>query len=325
MATMVKVSDVFDVRYGVNLELNALERDPNGVNFVSRTENNNGVAARVRVLPGVEPIPAGTLSVAGGGSVMATFLQPERYYSGRDLYYLTAKVDLTDQQKLFYCLCLRSNRYRFHYGRQANRTLRDLLIPAPEGLPSWVTNSNLPPTDVTAPLATTTPPLLFNVQNWRPYRLDELFAVKKGRRLIRRERVDGPVPFIGAAKKRNGIVSYVAEPPMFPAGSISIPYNGEGGTGFATYQPAPFSASDDVQVLEPLPPTVALGADQAALMFVCVVLRRERYRYSFGRKWHLARMRETTIRLPTTPSGSPDWPAMSAFMKALQYSRVALS
>jgi hypothetical protein len=319
MPKMVKVSDVFVVRYGVNLELNALVRDPNGINFVSRTENNNGVSARVQALPDVEPVPAGTLSVAGGGSVMATFLQPEPYYSGRDLYYLTAKTAMTDEQKLFYCLCLRSNRYRFNYGRQANRTLRELLIPAPDELPAWTRDEALAHPDLSLPAAAADAPPL-STDTWQPFRLGTLFDVRKGKRLIRRERGDGDVPFIGAARKHNGIVSYVPGAPMFPAGSISIPYNGEGGTGHALYQPHPFSASDDVQVLVPLS-----AVDQAALMFVCVILRRERYRYSFGRKWHLGRMRETEIRLPITADGNPDWQRMSEFMRSLPFSSAALN
>jgi hypothetical protein len=32
---MQKVSDLFDVTYGVNLELNAIKRVVNGINFVS--------------------------------------------------------------------------------------------------------------------------------------------------------------------------------------------------------------------------------------------------------------------------------------------------
>jgi hypothetical protein len=82
------VNDIFEVKYGVNLELNSLELDPNGINFVSRTSKNNGVSAKVKRISGIEPIPAGTISVAAGGSVMESFLQPNPYYSGRDLYYL---------------------------------------------------------------------------------------------------------------------------------------------------------------------------------------------------------------------------------------------
>lgn len=135
---LVKVSSLFDVFYGVNLELNKMALDPEGVNFVSRSARNNGVSARVRLVEGVSPIPAGVLTVAGGGSVMETFVQPEPFYSGRDLYCLAAKDDLALPEKLFYCMCLRANKYRFNYGRQANRTLKDLMIPARDAIPEWV-------------------------------------------------------------------------------------------------------------------------------------------------------------------------------------------
>jgi len=79
---MLKVNELFDVKYGVNLELNALQQTTDGINFVSRTAKNNGVSARVARLLDVDPIPAGTISVAGGGSVMESFLQTAPYYSG---------------------------------------------------------------------------------------------------------------------------------------------------------------------------------------------------------------------------------------------------
>lgn len=137
----VPVSALFDVRYGVNLELNRMEWDPEGINFVSRTARNNGVSAKVKRLSDVEPLPAGCLTVAGGGSVLETFVQPEPFYSGRDLYYLTALADMSLEVKLFYCMVIRANKYRFNYGRQANRTLKDLPIPARTEIPEWVHTS----------------------------------------------------------------------------------------------------------------------------------------------------------------------------------------
>lgn len=140
---LVRVAMLFNVIYGVNLELNHLELDVNGINFVSRTARNNGVSARVKRLPDVEPIPAGMITVAGGGSVMESFLQPEPFYSGRDLFYLKPKEEMTDQVKLFYCVCLRANKYRFNYGRQANVTLRDIEVPAMDSIPQWVLSTDL--------------------------------------------------------------------------------------------------------------------------------------------------------------------------------------
>lgn len=138
---LVPVQAIFEVRYGVNLELNRLSIDPSGINFVSRTARNNGVSAKVRRLPDVQPISAGMLTVAGGGSVLETFLQTEEFYSGRDLYYLRPLTPLTVEEKLFYCLSIRVNKYRFNYGRQANRTLKDIMIPSKIEIPKWAAGS----------------------------------------------------------------------------------------------------------------------------------------------------------------------------------------
>jgi len=135
---LVALSKLFSVTYGVNLELNKMIHCPSGIPFVGRSERNNGVTGRVKQLSNVTPNPSGTLSVAGGGSVLATFLQLEPYYSGRDLFYLTPLVDMTNNQKLYYCACIRVNRYRYSYGRQANKTLKDLLLPAMNEIPAWV-------------------------------------------------------------------------------------------------------------------------------------------------------------------------------------------
>lgn len=138
---LVPLDSVFDVIYGSNLELNALTKDAKGIKFVSRTSRNNGVSARVDRVPGVAPIPGGVLSVAGGGSVLETFLQKEPFYSGRDLFYLRPRITLSDEELLFYALCIRANAFKYSYGRQANRTLRDLPIPASNLIPAWVYGS----------------------------------------------------------------------------------------------------------------------------------------------------------------------------------------
>ena len=135
---LVPLSTIFTVRYGVNMELNALTHDPDGINFVSRSARNNGVSAKVARVQGVNPLPAGLMTVAGGGSVLETFVQPEPFYSGRDLYYLIPPDDMSLQEKLYYCMVIRANRYRFNYGRQANRTLKDIMIPARSEVPSFV-------------------------------------------------------------------------------------------------------------------------------------------------------------------------------------------
>ncbi len=77
---LVKISDLFEIKNGNGFELiNMDEVQDNSTrhcNFISRTEKNNGISARVE-LRDVEPFPANTITVAVGGSVLSTFVQTD--------------------------------------------------------------------------------------------------------------------------------------------------------------------------------------------------------------------------------------------------------
>lgn len=130
-----KVSGLFNVKYGINMELNTCVEttsdDPEGIAFVARTAENNGISAYVKRIEGKEPQPAETITVAGGGSVLSTFVQNRPFYSGRDLYLLIAKEDINLKVKMFISTVLFANQYRYSYGRQANKTLPDLILKLP--------------------------------------------------------------------------------------------------------------------------------------------------------------------------------------------------
>ena len=310
---MIKVSDIFEVKYGVNLELNSLKRVSDGINFVSRTAKNNGVSARVKLMPGITPIPAGTICVAGGGSVMESFLQPEPYYSGRDLYYLQPLIHLSDQQKLFYCACLRANKYRFNYGRQANRTLKDLMIPSLEDIPNWVNKSD------TARFDNAKEPLIhdasqaLSVTDWHWFTYDQLFDIKKGKRLTKLNMKQGPTPYIAAIDSNNGYRQGITQNPIHEGNTITVSYNGSVAEAF--YQPKPFWATDDVNVLYP-----RFSMNQYIALFICAVIKKEKYRFNYGRKWHVERMNTSKIKLPVMDDGQPDFQFMEEYIKRLPFS-----
>lgn len=130
-----KISDIFTVKYGINLELSACietdRNDPDSVNFVARCAENNGVSSHVKKMDNIVPQRSGLISVAGGGSVLSTFYQDEPFYSGRDLYTLDAKTDLSPASKIFIITVIEQNKYKYSYGRQANKTLSRLIICLP--------------------------------------------------------------------------------------------------------------------------------------------------------------------------------------------------
>ncbi|ROH93817.1 S-CspCI protein [Stagnimonas aquatica] len=314
---MTTVSDLFFLQYGHSLEFNRLTVSdaPDAVNFVSRTIRNNGVSGRVERLPDVEPAAAGTVTVAlnGQGGAGAAFLQPFPFYSGYHVMVLTAKTPMTDQEKLWWVRCITANRFRFGFGRQANKTLAGLELPAPTAMPAWVKTVSLDPfAGAKAPvLATSSAPL--KTSAWAGFRYDALFDIKKGQRLTKAEMKPGETPFIGAIDTNNGYRQFVSAEPNHTGGTITVNYNGSVAEAF--YQPEPFRASDDVNVLYP-----KFEMTPYTAMFICALIRRERFRFNYGRKWHLDRMNESIVRLPTTGTKEPDWAAMETYIKSLPYS-----
>jgi hypothetical protein len=137
---VVRVCDIFDVVIGTDLKMVCMTKCPDGINFVSRTAKNNGVVARV-AKNGVKPIQGEIISVAGSGSVLESFVQIKPFYSGHDLFVLRPKLPMSIEELFFYATCIRANQSRYNYGRQANRTLKDLRIPARSAIPSWTYGS----------------------------------------------------------------------------------------------------------------------------------------------------------------------------------------
>ena len=136
------VDDLFEVFYGTSLELNRLKISKIGINFVARTAKNNGVTATVKYLKDVKPLDAGLITVAGtGNSVLSSFVQNKPFYTGYHVFCLKPRKPMTLSEKLFYCMCIKSNQFKYSYGRQANKTLKSIKLP--DIIPPWVYSKEL--------------------------------------------------------------------------------------------------------------------------------------------------------------------------------------
>ncbi len=56
-------------------------------------------------------------------------------------------------------------------------------------------------------------------------------------------------------------------------------------------------------------------------LFISCLLNREKYRYNYGRAFTMEVIENTSIKLPVTPSGEPDWQFMEDYIKSLPYSK----
>ena len=311
---LVPLHRLFNVRYGNSLELINLEQcsknDPMAISYVSRTEKDNGISAFVKRNYDLIENPANTISVAVSGSVLSSFLQPAPYYTGFHVFVLSPIKSMTELELLFYCHCIRANKYKYNYGRQANRTLKDILVP--EKLPTEFKRLSVsqiePPTQTPiTPIATR-----LNTTNWKPVVLGSLFDVKKGKRLTKEDMEVGSTPFIGAIDSNNGYREFISEDALHTGNTITVNYNGSVGEAF--YQPLPFWASDDVNVLYP-----KFELNVYSGLFIATIIEHEKYRFNFGRKWRKERMEKSVISLPSK-NGKPDFLFMENYIKSLPYS-----
>ena len=339
-----KVSDLFVVKYGVNLELNTCEETEDkdsSVNFVARTAENNGVSARVKSITGVVPQDKGLISVAGGGSVLSTFLQPEPFYSGRDLYTLESKVDISDEAKFFIITVIEQNKYKYSYGRQANKTLPDLLLKLPvneQGKPDYKFMEQYVKRLHHKPLTTknksTKVPEL-NTATWKEFNVGKLFSIKRGDRIVHNEDYfDNKdeiniYPVITTTMSNNGVDGFYSE--INCDGNCLIS-GGEASGMYTTYQPDPCWALDTVRIYTPM----GFAMNKYLAFFLATELTYNMYRFSYGRKAKPSNMYSLDLKLPIQYSSDgsptidkthqysdegyvPDWQFMEDYIKSLPY------
>lgn len=331
---MVKIKDIFDVWYGVNLEVVNCEVVKKDIPFVSRQSVNNGVVCHVKRIIDVSPNPAHTLSIAVSGSILSTFYHDYEYYSGRDVYVAQPKIELTKEEMLYYAYLIEQNKFRYNYGRAANRTFRDIIIPSKEELPKYLYSFSTSYSFINHPMIPDR--LELNVANWKWFRYDEVFNILKGFYNKKPEcRTGNDIPFIGAIDNNNGVsecydVKDIEETSktgdesnvplsekIFEGNCITVSNNGS--VGYAFYQAKPFTCTHDVNPLY-LHSKWNRELNAYLAMFLCSLIEKERYRWTYGRKWRPKRMPASKIKLPVDNEGNPDWQFMEDYIKSLPYS-----
>lgn len=227
---------------------------------------------------------------------------------------------LNQYNGLFIATVLCQERPKYSFGRKWKTHLKDTVIKLPqtiEGFPDWDFMEKYIKSLSHKPLTTqnrsSQHPL--NIDSWQEFCLGDLFEIKKGKRLTSDDQIEGNIPYIGAIDSNNGVANYIGQEAIHEGNTISLSYNGSVGEAF--YQPKPFWATDDVNVLY-FKDENGINFNKYIALFICAVLRQEKYRYSYGRKWVLENMRSTVIKLPAY-EGKPDFNFMENYIKTLPY------
>lgn len=306
----MKLSNLFSIE----ICKNSISRDyaienPGSTPYVTTTSENNGIECYVDY---PAQYGSGVLTVSKDGGNGDAFLQNIPFCGNEKVMVLTPKQKLLDQELFYYVTVINYNKYIFGYGRKCSvARLSDINIPSPDNIPEFVYKAQINPITT----AITQHSMQLAIETWQEFKLGYLFEIRKGKRLTSDDQAQGITPYIGAIDSNNGIANYIGQEPIHAGNTISLSYNGSVGEAF--YQPKPFWATDDVNVLY-FRRENGVEFNKNIALFICTVLNQEKYRYSYGRKWVLESMKATIIKLPSKDD-RPDWNFMENYMKSLPY------
>lgn len=310
----MKLKELFNLKYGVNKELINMvvcdKNHPNAKPFVSRKSSNQGISAYVLEDNNSKINPKDSISVAVSGSVLSSFLHKYEYYSGRDIYVLTPKKTMSDVEMIFYCKIINMNKFKYNYGRQANKTLGDLEIPSFDGF-FGKKNINLENYRLDEEP--------FNVfdgkTEYKTFELQEIFDIT-GTKTTKPDKIkkmkEGKYPYITTKSSNNGVESYHD----FYTENGNVLTVESAVLGFCSYHKDNFSASDHVEKLTPKFPF-----DMYCGIYFSTLINRHNFRFNYGRKANQDRIKKLKILVPVTHNQEVNVDYINNYVKSLRFSK----
>ena len=140
---------LFDISMGSKLDRIKMTDENPTVNFVGRANANNGITTCVDRIAGVEPYPAGTLTVSLGGEYLGScFVQPKDYYTSQNVIVLIPKWNMPYEVKQFIATMIfkESRTYYKAFIDELNRHIKtdfSFYLPVDDkGIPNWTFMEN---------------------------------------------------------------------------------------------------------------------------------------------------------------------------------------
>ena len=283
---------------------------PKAIPFVSRTELNNSVDCFVNK-EGLMFIEKGNALVIGDTTATISY-QEKDFVTGDHIVVIRANW-LNKWTGLFVCTLLRKEKYRYSYGRayiinsiknteillpvlcdEKGKIIKDKTstyskegyIPDFKQMEEFIMSQN-------CIVLKTENSFKYNEQldtaNWKDFYVGKLFPKIRVKKYSSVPDSFGTHKFISSTSGNNGVASLVRESTI-PGNCITVSTNGDCFDAF--YQKDPIVISSDVEVLysDFLNPKIGL--------FICTILKLEKYKWSYGRKPKDDKVFRTIIKLP---------------------------
>ncbi|PZT47510.1 hypothetical protein B6S12_08730 [Helicobacter valdiviensis] len=143
---------------------------------------------------------------------------------------------------------------------------------------------------------------------WREFKLEQIFTeIKRGKRLIEKDRKKGNIPYYSASKENNGLTDLIANPLFIERDKIIV-------TTFCDcyYIEGNFTASDEITIFG------NNKLNKYSGLFVANIIKNNASKFAFGYKSFTERLKKQIIQLPKDDNNYPNWQFMESYMKNIE-------
>ena len=352
------LKDIATLTNGNKFDKNKMSHDNPSINFVSRTGFNNGISDFVDKIKGVEPYPAGAITLALGGSVGSTFVQPQPFYTGQNVGVIEFE-NKSEKMKQFIAVVLNkvcSTQFSAFKNEINKHFKRDLAIPLP--LKPSVDPSNYTQADIdwdymetvmsrvttrakerlaNLPQPTDKKKTPVDTSSWGEFVVGVLFDkcdlkrikpdFNKHSDLSSTPSDEFNLPLINAKVGNNGIMYYGRSDDWeSETMTLDIVNDGAASTGMVYAQPQATGTLYNAYQIK-LKPDVHENLTVSQLLFLATTTQASiQNKFSYENKAIWNKIQAETIKLPLKPSADPenytqddiDWDYMENFMQAIE-------
>lgn len=303
---------------------------PGAVPYVSSTANNNGVDDYIEASEGTR-VFRNCISLANSGSVGTAFYEPFAFVASDHVTSLQCE-EANEYVYLFLTAVLEQQGSNFNFNREINdlriKKMRIMLPVTDEGKPDYQFMEDYIREAMTAKrkqyrdfVENRLRSLGLDSSNeggwseelksrqWQAFRIDGIFNIKPGKRLVAADSKPGNRPFIGALDNSNGVARFVSDKnESLDKNVLGVNYNGNGMViGF--YHPYECIFSDDVKRFH----LKDREDNPFVLLFMKTAILMQKQKFGYLYKFNADRMAHTSIMLPATDNGDPDYDFMESF------------
>lgn len=164
--------------------------------------------------------------------------------------------------------------------------------------------------------------MTLDISHWKEFFVKDLFDIINGKGITQDEIDENPgsFPAVQSGEDSLGVMGYIdydycisKKYSLVTKPCLTVARSGT--AGFVSFHPRGCVVGDSAKILL-LKETV--DRPEQVYLFLDVLLNKNRYKYSYGRKVTVEGYRKTSLLLPTNDRGYPDWAFMADYIDDIQ-------